>query len=219
MSRVLSPQGDVKGIQQIYKGMIVLFYGTTVPTGWALCDGTLGTPDLRDRVIVGDTAIGAGSSGGTESATAVTHAGFGTTDHSAHTPTQAAGHSNHIATQPTTHTGHVFTQPADHGIHSNVGAHTHNAHTIDNDGSLQSASAKLTGPTTHSNVIDHTHGTDSHTHTSGGPDNHPAHSGFGVDAHSAHSGFAVDAHSTHTSITQADNHAYKLMTLAYIQKL
>ncbi len=35
-------------------GMIVLWSGTiaTIPAGWALCDGTLGTPDLRDRFIL-----------------------------------------------------------------------------------------------------------------------------------------------------------------------
>ena len=35
------------------KGVIVMWSGATVPTGWALCDGTNGTPDLRNRFIVG----------------------------------------------------------------------------------------------------------------------------------------------------------------------
>ena len=34
-------------------GMILMYTGTTAPTGWALCDGTNGTPDLRDKFIVG----------------------------------------------------------------------------------------------------------------------------------------------------------------------
>ena len=36
-------------------GVIVMWSGTiaTIPDGWALCDGTNGTPDLRDRFIVG----------------------------------------------------------------------------------------------------------------------------------------------------------------------
>ncbi len=34
-------------------GMILMYTGTTAPTGWALCDGQNGTPDLRDRFIVG----------------------------------------------------------------------------------------------------------------------------------------------------------------------
>lgn len=36
-------------------GIIVMWSGSVanVPTGWALCDGSNGTPDLRDRFIVG----------------------------------------------------------------------------------------------------------------------------------------------------------------------
>lgn len=36
-------------------GAIIMWSGTTsnIPTGWALCDGQNGTPDLRDRFIVG----------------------------------------------------------------------------------------------------------------------------------------------------------------------
>ncbi|UCG71206.1 MAG: tail fiber protein, partial [Thermoplasmata archaeon] len=28
-------------------GTIVMWNGTVIPNGWALCDGTNGTPDLR----------------------------------------------------------------------------------------------------------------------------------------------------------------------------
>ena len=36
-------------------GVILLWYGTAsnIPTGWVLCDGGNGTPDLRDRFVVG----------------------------------------------------------------------------------------------------------------------------------------------------------------------
>lgn len=36
-------------------GIIVAWYGSiaSIPDGWALCDGTQGTPDLRDKEIVG----------------------------------------------------------------------------------------------------------------------------------------------------------------------
>jgi len=36
-------------------GSIVIWSGTvaSIPTGWQLCDGTNGTPDLRDRFVVG----------------------------------------------------------------------------------------------------------------------------------------------------------------------
>ena len=37
------------------KGLISMWYGSiaSIPSGWALCDGTNSTPDLRDRFIVG----------------------------------------------------------------------------------------------------------------------------------------------------------------------
>lgn len=36
-------------------GVILLWSGTvaSIPTGWTLCDGNNGTPDLRDRFVVG----------------------------------------------------------------------------------------------------------------------------------------------------------------------
>src|SRR5690606_5293896 len=36
-------------------GGIIMWYGqpTSIPEGWALCDGTNNTPDLRERFIVG----------------------------------------------------------------------------------------------------------------------------------------------------------------------
>jgi microcystin-dependent protein len=44
---------DLTGIVSIPTGVIVMWSGTTIPSGWALCDGTNSTPDLRNRFIVG----------------------------------------------------------------------------------------------------------------------------------------------------------------------
>lgn len=48
-------------------GMIILWSGSIVliPSGWTLCDGTVGTPDLRNKFIVGagDTYAPAASGG------------------------------------------------------------------------------------------------------------------------------------------------------------
>ncbi|MBH2647830.1 tail fiber protein [Serratia ureilytica] len=43
--------------QKFQKGMIMMFAGTEseMPKGWALCDGTKGTPNLIDRFILGST--------------------------------------------------------------------------------------------------------------------------------------------------------------------
>jgi len=48
-------------------GVIVMWSGSiaNIPSGWALCDGTNGTPDLRDRFIVGaGSSYAVGAKGG-----------------------------------------------------------------------------------------------------------------------------------------------------------
>jgi len=45
---------DVTGnLSVVPKGVIVAWNGSTPPTGWALCDGTNGTPNLKGRFILG----------------------------------------------------------------------------------------------------------------------------------------------------------------------
>lgn len=46
---------------QIPTGSIISYSGTDIPEGWALCNGNNGTPDLRDKFIVGGDFIGDGS--------------------------------------------------------------------------------------------------------------------------------------------------------------
>lgn len=42
-------------LPNIFAGQIVQWHGSivSIPTGWALCDGNNGTPDLRDKFVVG----------------------------------------------------------------------------------------------------------------------------------------------------------------------
>lgn len=61
------------------RGTVVAWYpqdGINVPDGWAICDGTDGTPDLRGRFILGngiseefETSYIAGETGGEEEVT------------------------------------------------------------------------------------------------------------------------------------------------------
>ena len=57
------------------KNIIVIWSGAVVdiPTGWALCDGNNGTPDLRGKFVVG--AGGALNPGQTATTNIVTNAG------------------------------------------------------------------------------------------------------------------------------------------------
>jgi hypothetical protein len=57
-------------------GMISLWYGSigSVPTGWYLCDGTNGTPDLRDKFVVGaGSTYSVAATGGSTDAIVVSH--------------------------------------------------------------------------------------------------------------------------------------------------
>jgi hypothetical protein len=57
-------------------GSILLWSGSTgsVPAGWLLCDGTNGTPDLRDRFIIGaGNNYAVNATGGTADAVVVSH--------------------------------------------------------------------------------------------------------------------------------------------------
>ena len=53
-------------------GTIVIWSGTAdnIPAGWQLCDGTNGTPDLRDKFVLGaGAAHEVGETGGSEEVT------------------------------------------------------------------------------------------------------------------------------------------------------
>lgn len=120
-------------------GVILAWSGqtTTIPAGWLLCDGTAGTPDLRDRFLIGADTTNEGTSGGTVSASAAlathpTHASQGGHAHDSHTaastggPLGGASGSGSLAPQPTaTHTHTVTALPV---THATGGAHTHDAH-------------------------------------------------------------------------------------------
>lgn len=82
-------------------GTIVAYNGNTAPVGWAICDGTGGTPDLRDRFILGaGNNFSLGQTGGYADATLVAHDHGGATgshsvthNHSGYT--DAAGSHTH----------------------------------------------------------------------------------------------------------------------------
>jgi len=56
-------------------GMIMLWSGAivSIPTGWLLCDGTSGTPDLRSKFVTGAGTLAVNATGGTADAVVPSH--------------------------------------------------------------------------------------------------------------------------------------------------
>lgn len=82
-------------------GAIMMWAGTTAPSGWAICDGTNGTPNLSSRFIVGYNAgnpdyDAIGKTGG------ATHITLGTTQMPSHSHTinSAGSHTHTLPTGP-----------------------------------------------------------------------------------------------------------------------
>jgi microcystin-dependent protein len=82
-------------------GVISMWSGTTPPPGWALCDGTGGRPDLRERFIVGaggdntSVAGAAYANGATGGVNTVTLTAAQIPAHS-HTMQSAGDHSHYV---------------------------------------------------------------------------------------------------------------------------
>jgi len=80
-------------------GMIMLWSGSigSVPSGWALCNGSNGTPDLRDRfVVAAGSTYAVGATGGSADAIVVSHT---------HTATSVVTDAGHIHTVPQQNSG------------------------------------------------------------------------------------------------------------------
>lgn len=78
-------------------GIIVLWNGTlnSIPTGWIVCDGNNGTPDLRDQFVkcVPNSGINPGDTGGLAEHT-LTVSQIPSHDHEAIEPNGGLGHSH-----------------------------------------------------------------------------------------------------------------------------
>lgn len=74
-------------------GVVWLWTGSvaTIPSGFLLCDGTVGTPDLRNRFVVGaGSGYAVGAAGGSADAVVVTHSHTATSTDAGHTHDQLA---------------------------------------------------------------------------------------------------------------------------------
>lgn len=242
-------QGPAGAAGNIPLGVIVMWAGliANIPSGWALCNGQNGTPDLRGLFIKG-AAVEPGPTGGAASHTHSNHVLAQASDHASmthsgtavanHAVTQPGAHTNHVFTQPAGHTNHVVTQPNNHtdvlnhvhvqqlqGGTTGTTTGTHLMGSAATGGSLRSAGQSTLNPTSG--------GVAAQAHAGTAVDAHSAHSGGAVDAHSAHSGTTVDAHgvtqpSAHAALSHSgasvDAHSTvsnepPFYSLAYIQKV
>lgn len=86
----------------IAAGIIAMWSGAVgaVPAGWALCDGTNGTPNLKNRFIVGaGDAYAVGATGGADSVT-LNESQIPSHTHAISATTVSAGAHNHTITDP-----------------------------------------------------------------------------------------------------------------------
>lgn len=100
-------------------GGIIMWSGAvgSIPSGWLLCDGNNGTPNLRDRFVIGaGNTFTVGATGG--SSTATLNAGnLPSHNHTFSGSTAAAGYHSHSINDP----GHVHYTGAGAGLSSSGG--------------------------------------------------------------------------------------------------
>ena len=122
----LTIDGINAGSGQFFTGMIIMFSGTSIPSGWALCNGANGTPDLRGRFIVG--AQSASKTGTTDQP----GPGFNSSNGaiaSTYEPGDIGGSTAHQLTeaQLATHDHPIGNHSHSIGNHThNIGNHSHN---------------------------------------------------------------------------------------------
>ena len=86
------------GVSAFVTGMIMMYTGATAPSGWALCDGQNGTPDLRDRFILSSgSTYTIDDTGGSADAIVVSHTHNVTDPGHTHTYSRAQNEANGYA--------------------------------------------------------------------------------------------------------------------------
>lgn len=153
----------------IPKGVIVMWSGTkeTIPTGWALCDGANGTPNLINRFVFG--AMNAGATGGSNNLTlseanipshthttgSHTHSFSGATTHTTHSHGITTTNSGVSQSTPAFPLSGVVSAPSTHtyrildGAILGSGGHLHSF-----SGATAGASAGTTGSAGYGSPID-----------------------------------------------------------------
>ncbi len=127
-------------------GCILMWHGliANIPSGFVICDGANGTPDLRSKFVKGAAAATeAGDTGGSATHThadhaALTHAGTAVADHASHTHTYTDIVSH---THPVTDPQHTHIQNAHNHVITSQTATTGSATSYEH-GTLDASSAE-----------------------------------------------------------------------------
>jgi hypothetical protein len=83
-----------QAIYAVPTGGIIMWSGSiaSIPTGWLLCDGSSGTPDLRTRFVIGaGSTYGVNGTGGSADAVVVSHTHIATVTDGGHSHTIVGG--------------------------------------------------------------------------------------------------------------------------------
>jgi len=138
-------------------GLIIMFYGTVedIPLGWRLCDGTNGTPNLTDKMLLGWGTLAVGGSGGGDGA-------------HTHGTSQAGGHT------------HTCNQGGIHTIADGIGE-SYSTRRINVSGTYTGAPSggdvtlrKADGDSTSAALHSHSLGSGAHSHTTLSTSDFPA---------------------------------------------
>lgn len=144
-------------------GQVIMWFGTipNIPDGWALCNGANGTPDLRDRFVVGaGTTYNLGSTGGSASGV--------TSSSGAHTHTATSGAHALTEEELPEHSHRILYQP--NSNYSASGSAQFRTMQVTNNVQYQTNNETTAQP-----VIEATGGGAAHTHPGGSTDSQGSH--------------------------------------------
>jgi microcystin-dependent protein len=187
-------------------GVIVAFHGSVIPSGWAVCNGSNGTPNLQDRFIIGaSNSRAAGSSGG-ESSVTLTAAQSGVPAHTHTTASADAAHSHSLTETNLQHS---------HGM-GDAGGHYHGVN-------VYQASRYGAAGSWNYDLVATAGGTPYGSTDTAGAHSHGIHNALGLHGHTVQSASAPHSHTvnanTAANAAQPHNNMPPYYALVYIMKL